>query len=197
MPCAENCYFHTCRLDSCCQTGFTLNKYKLPEPQGHWHPWLSLTTSPGVSHHATHGQGPHFSPADPNPQAHILVWPPMIGVPPAASRLPWSLQGWWDGLVRPCPTTLWGAPSLPVPGISRPLPIKHLHKMCSCRTPGSLTRNAGPVWVLAGCQRGYQRVGLCWTGVPVKPDGRQEALFLLLFYGSTSLCFNKKIPYVI
>lgn len=61
------------------------------------------------------GPGPHFSPADPHPQADIPAWPqpcpqggswcPGLGVPSATPQLPWSLLRRWDGLqlARPCP----------------------------------------------------------------------------------------------
>lgn len=49
--------------------------------------------------------------------------------------------------------------------------------------------------MLAGDRRGCQRVSLGAAGGPVKPDGRQDALSILLFYGNTSLCLDKKIPH--
>lgn len=184
MLCAENCYFHMRQVDSCCQIGITmlfssLYKYKLSEPWGHWHLWLSLPASPGASHHSAHGPGPRFSPADSHPQADVLVWPRMLGVPPAASRLPWSLLGWWDGLwlARPCPATLWGAPSLPALGSSQSSPDTNTSTRCEVVEHQT---HQLEMQVLCECLLGTNRVAREWAWV--------ELVFLWSLMGGGRHC---------
>lgn len=119
MPCAANCYFHMCRVDSCCQTRITvlfssLNKYKLSEPWGCWHPWLSLPASPGVSYHSARIP---FQPS----------WPPPTGWHPGlasdAGGAPGSLQAvlvpagvmGWALASKTLPCHPMGIPTTPSP----------------------------------------------------------------------------------